>query len=83
MKESLIEGSTREDQKDTKIFEYQMYFNISLCFLQEGKMDEAKKYASKIVFAKDDTFYNFHQELLSIFDESFNTVENGSSNLKI
>lgn len=45
MKEALIEGATREDEKDTRLYVYQMTFNIALCYLMKGEFQDARSYA--------------------------------------
>lgn len=41
MKETLLEGSAREDEKDTRVFCSQMRFNIAICLLMMGEQEKA------------------------------------------
>ena len=43
LKEALLEGSAREDEKDTKVFCSQMRFNIVVCSLVLGDEERALK----------------------------------------
>ena len=48
MRETLLEGTVREDEKDTRLFVSQMHFNISICWLMLGDINNAIKEAHKM-----------------------------------
>lgn len=57
LKETLIEGSIREDEKDTRLYIGQMNFNKSVCYLMLGDFHNALFNAEKLSFYSNDPFY--------------------------